>query len=56
MSLPWATREVKPVDRYTNESSLNKYVYLTKSDGMKQEIFLKYIKKIHKMYILVCVM
>ena len=20
-SLPWATREVKPVDRYTNESS-----------------------------------
>ena len=40
-SLPWATREVKPVDRYTNESSLKTNVSLTKSNGMKQEIFLK---------------
>ena len=37
--LPWATREAKPVDRYINESSYRKHFHLTKSDGMKQEIF-----------------
>lgn len=56
MSLPWATREVKPVDRYTNESSLKTNLCLTKSDGMKQEEFLKFIRKGHKIYVLVCFM
>ena len=56
MSLPWATREVKPVDRYTNESSLKTNMSLIKSDGMKQESFLKLNRKVHEIYILVCFM
>ena len=30
--------------------------FLTKSDGMKQEIFLKFIRKVHKIYVLLCFM
>ena len=44
------------MDRYTNDSSLKTNTSLTKSDGMKQEIFLNFIRKVHKIYILVCFM